>query len=119
MKALVIINKIALFTTLFLFIIVFFGLIAQIALGFIQVTSALILTYKTYHKSKYAKKHLSNYWIVTFGELILVYLLYFHLKHTYDPILWLIILVFPMSIAIYFYIIMKKIVLEYEINFPA
>lgn len=116
MKALIIINKIALFSTLFLYIIIIWGLIAQILLGFIQVVSAIILTYKTFHKSKYAKKHLSNYWIATSGELLLVYLCWFYLKTTNNPIVYLIAFVFPISIAIYFYAIMIKIAREYDRN---
>lgn len=116
MKALVIINKIALFTTLILYIIVFFGLIAQIVLGFIQVTSALILTYKNYNQSEYAKKHLSNYWIASIGELLLIYLLLVHFRDAYDIILYLIIFIFPIAIAIYFYVIMIRISQEKQDN---
>lgn len=114
MKLLVIINKIALFTTLILFIIIYFGLLAQILLGIIQVITAIYLTAKTYQKSVYAKKHLSNYWIVTITELFLVYWLFCYFQKPNDLIFWLIFLIFPMSIAIYFNIIIKKIVQEYE-----
>ena len=114
MKSILIINKIALFTTLTLFIIIYFGLLAQIPLGIIQIMSAIYLTLKTYRKSVYAKKHLSNYWIITITELILVYWLFYKSQKTYDAVQWLIMLIFPMSIAIYFYITMKKIVQEYE-----
>ncbi|GGF07368.1 hypothetical protein GCM10011518_15770 [Flavobacterium limi] len=90
-------------------------MLAQIVLGIIQVISAIYLTAKIYFKSDYAKKNLSNYWIVTITELILVYWLFYNFQETYDTVKWLIMLVFPMSIAIYFYIIMKKIVEEYEL----
>ena len=118
MKTLKKINKIALLTTLVLFLTVYLGLLAQIPLGIIQVISAIYLTIKMYHKLGYAKRHLCNYWIVTITELILVYWLFCNFQETYDAIKLLIMLVFPMSIAIYFYIIMKKIVEEYnhEIN---
>jgi hypothetical protein len=114
MKALVIINKIALFTTIPLFIIIYFGLLAQIALGVIQVISALYLTIRTYNKSNYARRHLSNYWIATITELILVYYQFYLQQTNNDLIIWPIILIFPMSIAVYFYLIMSKIVKEHE-----
>ncbi|WP_055726141.1 hypothetical protein [Flavobacterium chungangense] len=114
MKLLLMINKIALFTTLTLLIIIYFGLLAQIVLGIIQVISAICLTIKMYYKSDYAKRHLSNYWIVTIAELGLCYLQYYHFQTSNDAIVWSVILIFPISIAIYFYIIMKKIVEEYE-----
>lgn len=114
MKVLVIINKIALFTTIPLFTIIYFGLLAQIALGFIQVISAIYLTIRTYNKSNYAKRHLTNYWIVTITELILVYYQFYLHQTNNNLIIWPIILIFPMSIAIYFYIIMRKIAQEHE-----
>ena len=83
MKLLLLINKIALFTTLILFIIIYFGLLAQIVLGIIQVISAFFLTTKTYKKSIHTKRHLSNYWIVTITELILVYWLFYNFQETY------------------------------------
>ena len=112
MKTLEKINKIALFTTLILFLTVYLGLLAQIPLGIIQVVSAIYLTIKTYNKSDYAKKHLSNYWIVTIVELSLLYLQSHYYQTSNDAIEWSLMLIFPMSIAIYFYIIMKKIVEE-------
>lgn len=114
MKTLRKINKIALFTTLVLFLTVYLGLLAQIPLGIIQVVSAIYLTIKTYNKSDYAKKHLSNYWIVTIVELTLLYLQNHYYQTSNDAIEWSLMMIFPMSIAIYFYIIMKKIVEEYE-----
>jgi len=114
MKTILIINKIALFTTIPLFIIIFFGLLAQIALGFIQVISALYLTIRIYNTSNYARRHLTNYWIATISELILVYYQFYLHETNNDLIIWPIILIFPMSIAIYFYLIMSKIVKEYE-----
>ena len=44
------------------FITLYLGMLAQIPLGIIQVISAIILTYITYLKSRYAKKHLTIYW---------------------------------------------------------
>jgi len=114
MKTLRKINKIALFTTLVLFLTVYLGLLAQIPLGIIQVVSAIYLTIKTYYKSDYAKRHLTNYWLVTIAELALFYLQHYHYPTSNDAIEWSLMLIFPMSIAIYFYIIMKKIVEEYE-----
>jgi len=114
MKTLKKINKIALFTTLVLFLTVYLGLLAQIPLGVIQVVSAIYLTIKTYNKLDYAKKHLSNYWIITIVELTLLYLQNNYYQTSNDAIEWSLMMIFPMSIAIYFYIIMKKIVGQHE-----
>lgn len=114
MKVLLKINKIALYTTLVLFLTVYLGLLAQIPLGIIQVISAIYLTAKTYSKSDYIKQNLSIYWIVTIAELSLCYLQYYHFQTSNDAIEWSIMCIFPMSIAIYFYTIIKKIDQEYE-----
>ncbi len=116
MKTLKKINKIALLTTLVLFLTVYLGMLAQIPLGIIQVISAIYLTVKMYHKSDYAKRNLSTYWIVTISELVLFYVQHNYFPTSNDAIEWSLMVVFPMSIAIYFYIIMKKIVEEFEYN---
>ena len=87
---------------------------AQIPLGVIQVVSAIYLTIKTYNKLDYAKKHLSNYWIITIVELAILYLQNNYYQTSNDAIEWSLMMIFPMSIAIYFYIIMKKIVEQHE-----
>lgn len=116
MKTLKKINKIALCTTLLLFLTVYLGMLAQIPLGIIQVISAIYLTVKVYNKSDYAKRNLSIYWIVTLSELALFYVQHYYFPTSNDAIEWSLMVVFPMSIAIYFYIIMRKIVGEYEYN---
>ncbi|MDQ6471962.1 hypothetical protein RB619_15025 [Flavobacterium sp. LHD-80] len=114
MKTLKKINKIALLTTLVLFLTVYLGMLAQIPLGIIQVISAIYLTIETYHKSDYAKKHLSIYWIVAISELVLFFIKNYYFPITNDAIEWSLMVFFPMSIAIYFYMIMRKIVAEFE-----
>lgn len=116
MKTLKKINKIALITTLILFLTVYLGMLAQIPLGIIQVISAIYLTIKMYHKSDYAKRNLSTYWIVTISELVLFYVQHYYFPTSNDAIEWSLMVVFPMSIAIYFYAIMRKIVAEYELS---
>ncbi|WP_316636385.1 hypothetical protein [uncultured Flavobacterium sp.] len=116
MKKLKQINKIALCTTLVLFLTIYLGMLAQIPLGIIQVISAIYLSVKTYHKSNYAKKNLAIYWTLAISELVLFYLEQYHFQTSNDAIEWSLMVIFPMSIAIYFYMIMKKIVAEYEYN---
>jgi hypothetical protein len=116
MKTLLKINKIALFGTLLLFLTIYLGLLAQIPLGIIQVISAVYLTSKTFAKSDYAKKHLSTYWIAAISELVLFYVQHYYFPTSNDAIEWSLMMIFPMSIAIYFYIIMKKIIEEYVQN---
>lgn len=116
MKTLKLINKIALFTTLVLFLTVYLGMLAQIPLGIIQVVSAIILTVKTYQNSDYAKRNLSIYWIATISELTLFHIQHYYFPTSNDAVEWSLMVIFPMSIAIYFYIIMRKIVNEYEYN---
>ncbi|UUF14970.1 MULTISPECIES: hypothetical protein [Flavobacterium] len=114
MKTLKKINKIALITTLVLFLTIYLGMLAQILLGIIQVISAIYLTVKVYNKSDYAKRNLSIYWIVTLSELALFYIQHYYFPTSNDAIEWSLMVIFPMSIAIYFYTILRKIVAEYE-----
>lgn len=114
MKTLRKINNIAFYTTLILFITVYLGMLAQIPLGIIQVTSAIIITYKMFLKSDYAKKHLAIYWILTLTELYLFYLEQYHYQSSNDFIELSLMVIFPMAIAIYFKIIMNHITKEYE-----
>ncbi len=114
MKTLRRINNIAFYTTLILFITVYLGMLAQIPLGIIQVISAIILTYKMFLKSDYAKKHLTIYWILTLTELFLFYLEQYHYQSSNDFIELSVMVFFPMAIAIYFKIIMNHITKEYE-----
>ena len=114
MKTLRRINNIAFYTTLILFITVYLGMLAQIPLGIIQVISAIILTYKMFLKSDYAKKHLTIYWILTLTELFLFYLEQYHYQSSNDFIELSLMVFFPMAIAIYFKIIMNHITKEYE-----
>lgn len=114
MKTLRKINNIAFYTTLILFITVYLGMLAQIPLGIIQVISAIIITYKMFLKSDYAKKHLTIYWIFTLTELYLFYLEQYHYQSSNDFIELLLMVFFPMAIAIYFKIIMNHITKKYE-----
>ena len=65
-------------------------------------------------KSDYAKKHLTIYWIFTLTELYLFYLEQNHYQSSNDFIELLLMVFFPMAIAIYFKIIMNHITKEYE-----
>lgn len=114
MKTLRKINNIAGGTTLILFITVYIGMLAQIPLGIIQVTSAIIIAYKMFLKSDYAKKHLTIYWILALTELFLFYLEHYHYQSSNDFIELSLMVFFPMAIAIYFKIIMNHITKEYE-----
>ncbi|WP_298136182.1 hypothetical protein [Flavobacterium sp.] len=116
MKTLRRINNIAFYTTLILFTTVYLGMLAQIPLGIIQVISAIILSYNVYLKSNYAKKHLTIYWILTLTELYLFYLEHYHYQSSNDYIELTVMVFFPMSIAIYFFIVMRKITSNYELK---
>ena len=111
------INTIAFYATLLLYLTVYFGMLAQILLGIIQVLSALVLTYEIENKSAYAKKHLTIYWIVTIIELALFFLEQYVYESSNDAIELSLMIFFPMAIAIYFFIIMRKITDEYEHNY--
>jgi hypothetical protein len=116
MKTLRKINTIAFHTTLVLYLTLYLGMLAQIPLGIIQVLSAIILTEKMFLKSNYAKLHLTIYWILAFTELTLLYLEQFHFPSSDDRIEFTLMAFFPTSIAIYFFIIMRKLTNEYELK---
>lgn len=108
------INKIALIITLLLYLTYFFGLMAQVVLGVIQVIFALIITIKFFTNSKYARKNFSLYWSFVLIEFLLIYLGLICRKISNDFPQILIFSVFPISIAIYFTIILNKINNDYE-----
>ena len=100
MKIIYYINKFALTITLVLYLTVFYGLFAQIALGAIQLLSALILFiyWKKFDSS--TKKRIKYYWVA-----VIIYGLLWLLDWTFvNELLVLIIgvILFPMLIASYF-----------------
>jgi hypothetical protein len=62
------------------------------------------------------KKHLTIYWFAIITELNLLYLEQFYYQSSNDFIEITLMVLFPMSIAIYFFIIMRKITSEYELK---
>jgi hypothetical protein len=115
MKTLLKFNKIAYYITLVLFITVYLGLLAQILLGIIQLTSATFYTYKFCYKSKHIKNQLSIYWIITLIELSLLCLIFnSNIMSESFIISLLLYALFPMGIATYFLITITKITNEYE-----
>jgi hypothetical protein len=116
MKTLRKINNIAFYTTLILYITLYLGMLAQILLGIIQVITAIILTKKMFLNSNYAKINLIIYWILTSTELSLLILEQFYFPSHDDRIEFTLIVFFPAAIAIYFFIIMRKITNEYQLQ---
>ena len=106
------INKIALIATLLLYLTIFLGLLSQIALGVIQIIIATYITAKYFSNSRYTKKHLSLYWSFVFLEFVLM-LIFFNHTTSNDFYQILILMIFPMAIAIYFTVILNKITRNY------
>jgi hypothetical protein len=115
MKTLRKINTIAFYTTLVLFLTLYLGMLAEIPLGIIQVISAFILTFYVKDKSVQSKRQLMFYWIFVGFELALFLLEEFYLNAG-DIVSFSLVIFIPMSIAIYFFIIMRRISDEYEFN---
>lgn len=111
MKTLKAINTGTLLITAILYITVYYGLLFQIVLGFTQVISSLIIGLKLKSMDVKNQKRLKGYWL-----LVLIYFLlwFFPWKEIIntpnDTLLYIIgIILIPMSIAIYFCLILINI----------
>ncbi|MGV6830846.1 MAG: hypothetical protein ACWA5P_04675 [bacterium] len=107
MKLLYNINKYALVITLVLYLTIFLGLYAQIVLGIIQVLTSLILILAWKEIDKNLRKQLIIYWSIS-----VLYGLFWNLDWHQSNNTFLVIsslMVFPMSIAIYFFYILNSI----------
>ncbi|AUC75499.1 hypothetical protein [Olleya sp. Bg11-27] len=106
MRIIYLINKIALITTLILYLTIFLGLYAQIVLGTLQVISALGLLFIWNKLSIKNKKELLVYWLltITYG---LGWLATDNINNGF--IVVFLIIIIPISIAIYFVTILHSI----------
>lgn len=100
------INKIFYFTTLVLYLLIYFGMLFQIVLGIVQITIGIILLTKMKELSKEKKRKILLYWLLVFTAFILILCSY-----TLENVLgnFVIIFLFPMLIATYFYFLTANI----------
>ena len=115
MKTLIKINKVTFFTALILMVTFYGGPIGLLFLGFVQIVSAIYLSYSFYNKSIKAKRYLTVYWGLAFIELLILFWIFkskFILIHF--ELFYAITLITPWIAATYFYIILNKIVTENE-----
>ncbi|AXO81385.1 hypothetical protein DZC78_13630 [Olleya aquimaris] len=105
MKKLYYFNKIILITTAIFYLTIILGLYAQIALGIIQILSAIgiLVLWKNYDYNQ--KKHLKTYWL-----FVIIYgLRWLFFKESVDDIWLLDIIILPMTLAVYFVWILHKL----------
>ena len=108
-------NKIAFYTTSVLYLTIYLGLYAQIALGFIQICIAFYITSNKIAKNRKLKNRMVNYWIYV-GLYTLLFTFFFNnnLKINHPFLLLIVVIIIPMSLAIYFNITLNKIVNQDE-----
>ena len=106
MKIIYNINKWSYIITLVLYLTLFLGMYAQIALGFIQIILALIIFVRWNEMSILNKKLLVFYWIIvsTYGVSYIIINYY-----DWDVNFVICLLVIPMTIATYFVYTTNKI----------
>jgi hypothetical protein len=108
MKLIHLINKIATYTTLVLYLLVYTGMVAQIILGPIQLILAITITALYYKKlDSKNKKSLKIYWLAV---AIVPLFAYASFNWIDDGVLIILSLfVYPMYIACYFLYVTSKI----------
>jgi len=100
------INKIFYFTTLGLYLLVYFGMLFQIVLGIVQVTIGIILLVKMKELSKEKKRKIRLYWILVVIDFFLI-LTNSALGNDFGNLISFFL--FPMVIATYFYFLTANI----------
>ncbi|WP_367891361.1 YqjF family protein [Flavobacterium pectinovorum] len=100
------INKIFYFTTLGLYLLVYFGMLFQIVLGIVQITIGIILLTKMKELSKEKKRKIRLYWILV---LIAFLLIPANFEFGNDFGNFICFFVFPMLVATYFYFLTANI----------
>lgn len=106
MKKMYNINKFALIITLMLYLTIVFGLYAQIVLGAIQILSSLLLIIFWKKLSKKSKQKLFIYWILVSFYGLCWFSDWVHFNETFTLIFGIIVV--PMSLAGYFFYILKE-----------
>lgn len=94
------INKVFYFTTLALYLLVYFGMMFQIILGIVQLIIGFTLLVRRDELSKSKKTKLIIYWILVIAAFLLI-VINFKLKYVAGNLFCFFIL--PMAIATYFY----------------
>lgn len=107
MKNLYYLNKFVLITTLVFYLTIFLGLYAQIALGAVQLLSALILFLYWKVFSKKTKKQLYIYWLIVALYGVLCLFDWKNINNGFIIILGFIVI--PMLIAGYFFYIINSV----------
>lgn len=110
MKTLKIINGIILITTALLYLSLYYGLLFQILLGVLQLVSSVIIGFQLKQVDSKTQKRLKWYWVmVSFYALGLTLPWNNLMNHSssFIPILGIILI--PMSIALYFFIVLVKL----------
>ncbi|QTD37421.1 hypothetical protein JL193_15215 [Polaribacter batillariae] len=102
------------FVTLFLFITIYFGLLAEIVLGFIQVLSSFLILFYCRSLSAEQKKRIYFYWSI----IVLYFSLWlFNWDFLNEWILFMVCIgLIPMVIGCFFIRILKSIKNQDEIN---
>lgn len=94
------INKWSFAITLILYITIYWGLIAQIILGGIQLLLSIVLIYNWKNYTKRFKSLLISYWTIVLIYGCISYLI--HLTNSFDSFFIITIIVIPISLASYF-----------------
>ena len=112
MKAINKINKALLIITIILDFTILFGLYAQILLGFTQLCLALYISFNYKKLEKKLKYQVINYWIYVIMYFSFFTYILLEEKNVMDNYIIMIttIIIIPMTIAIYFTIMLNKIV---------
>lgn len=100
------INKIFYFTTLGLYLFVYFGMLFQIVLGIVQITIAIILLAKMRELSKEKKRKIKLYWLLVVITFLLILT---NSAYVNDLGNFICLFLFPMLIATYFYFLTANI----------
>jgi uncharacterized protein YqjF (DUF2071 family) len=100
------INKVFYFTTLGLYLFIYFGMLFQIILGIVQITIGVILLVKMKELSKEKKKQIYIYWILV---AIAVFLILTYSVLGNDKANFITLFLIPMLIATYFYFLTANI----------
>jgi len=116
MKVINKINKALLIITIVLDFTILFGLYAQILLGFTQLCIALYISFNYKKLEKKLKYQVINYWIYVIMYFSCFTYILLEEKNVMDNYIIMIttILIIPMTIAIYFTIMLNKIVNQNE-----
>ena len=107
------INKIFYFTTLGLYLFIYFGMLFQIILGIVQISIGIILLVKMKELSKEKKRKILLYWLLVLTACLLM------LSNTMagnDLGNFISFFLFPMLIATYFYFLTANITSDSFLN---